>query len=372
MPDRGSAAEVSSLSEAVDRLARFESHDYPVLTLYLDARPDGRGRDHFQPFVRKELASKAAAFPERSRERESYENDADRIRRWLDESVRASANGVAIFACSGGGLFETFQLDAPLDNHFAVGSRPNLYLLARLVDENPRYAAVVADTRSARIFVFGRGREIDAQTVESEPTSRPTGGGSSQMRYQRHVDRLREEHAREVVETLERVVAEDRVDHVVLVGDEVIVPLLKSMLPKALAAKVVDSLHLDKKTASEADVFDATMRVIREWDARSDAEKVRQLMGDFLAGGLAVIGEADTRRALEAAQVDELLISASLPQTPEWAEELVRRAKQTAARVTFVEDPALLKPAGDVGAFLRYRIAPIARNFPGQEKPSGG
>jgi peptide subunit release factor 1 (eRF1) len=34
---------------------------------------------------------------------------------------------------------------------------------------------------------------------------------------------------------------------------------------------------------------------------------------------------------------------------------LVTKAKQTSAIVTFIEDPALLKPVGGVGAFLRWR-----------------
>ena len=44
------------------------------------------------------------------------------------------------------------------------------------------------------------------------------------MRYQRHVDTHHALHAKEVAETLARVVREDRVETVFLAGDEVIVP----------------------------------------------------------------------------------------------------------------------------------------------------
>jgi peptide subunit release factor 1 (eRF1) len=37
------------------------------------------------------------------------------------------------------------------------------------------------------------------------------------------------------------------------------------------------------------------------------------------------------------------------------ADLLVTRARRTGARVTFIEDPALLAPVGGVGALLRYR-----------------
>jgi peptide subunit release factor 1 (eRF1) len=38
------------------------------------------------------------------------------------------------------------------------------------------------------------------------------------------------------------------------------------------------------------------------------------------------------------------------------ADELVTRAQQTSARVRIIEDPALLKEFGGVGALLRFRI----------------
>jgi peptide subunit release factor 1 (eRF1) len=38
------------------------------------------------------------------------------------------------------------------------------------------------------------------------------------------------------------------------------------------------------------------------------------------------------------------------------ADELVRRAKQTGATVTFIEDPELLQDYGGVAGLLRFRI----------------
>lgn len=38
------------------------------------------------------------------------------------------------------------------------------------------------------------------------------------------------------------------------------------------------------------------------------------------------------------------------------ANELVARARNTAAKIRFVEDISLLEPIGGVGAFLRFRV----------------
>jgi peptide subunit release factor 1 (eRF1) len=40
------------------------------------------------------------------------------------------------------------------------------------------------------------------------------------------------------------------------------------------------------------------------------------------------------------------------------ASELVARARQTGARITFIEERELAEELGGVGALLRYRIAP--------------
>src|SRR6185436_11463454 len=106
-----------NLNDQLNRLAAFEQSPYPVISLYLNTQPDGRGRDRFQTFVRKELKARAQTYPARSPEREMLERDLERINAWLESHVQPSANGVAIFACDAAELFETVQIEAPLDDH---------------------------------------------------------------------------------------------------------------------------------------------------------------------------------------------------------------------------------------------------------------
>jgi peptide subunit release factor 1 (eRF1) len=349
----------------LDRLARFESPSLPVLSLYLDARSDSRGRDHYQPFVRKELAARQRTYPLRSPERKSFDRDAEKIRGYLETQVRPSSKGIAIFACAGeNDFFETLQLEVPFEeNRLSASSRPRLFPLARLIDENPRYALVLADTRSARIFVLVRGRRVDEETLESPSLPRSHGTGTSQMQYQRHVDNLHRDHARELVERLARVVEEDHVEHILLAGNEVILPLIRQELPKSLEEKVVETLRFDKNRP-EAEVLAAAEELLREQDAKTDAERVERFLGEYRAGGLAAAGPEQARRALELGQADELLISAALdsagPAADETAGDLVALARRTGTRVTFIEDPKLLEPVDGVGALLRYRLPPAS------------
>lgn len=354
------------LTNQLDELAAFEPAGYPFISLYLNLQPDQHGRDNFESFVRKEFSAQAKSFAPDSPELKSFKRDTARINDYLRDEVKPSANGLAIFASAGADdYFKAVQLNAPLKRHqLHVGETPHLYPLARVIDQYPRYVAVLADTKSARLFVFGLGNILGRQEVQQNKLSRPQVGEWTQMRYQRHMDNFHLRHAKEVVEALDRVVREESVKHIILAGDEVIIPLLREQLPERLQEKVIDVLRLDIRTP-EHDVLNATMDALHEHNLQTDAEKVRQLFDEYRAGGLAVVAWKDTVEAIEQGQVDELLLSASAREIKTDDEQiddavpvdfLVTRARQTGARVTFIEETALLSSVGGVGAMLRYRV----------------
>lgn len=363
-----------SLAETLDRLARVEPAPFPVISLYLNAQPDARGKDHYAPFVRKELRARLEGLEPRSAERESFEKDVERIERYLADEIRPSANGIVIFACSAADLFEPLQLDAPIEhNRLTVGDRPHLAPLARVIDRHPRHAVVLSDTNAAHVYVFGRGTTIDREDLSSPKMTRTDAGGWSQMRYQRHVDNLHQNHARELVETLGKIVEDDRVDRIFLAGDEVIVPLLRAELTKELERKVVGVLRLDIRTP-EDDVKAAAHEALAALEAAAEKELVESIEGEWRAGRLAVAGARDVLRALENGQVEEVVISRELAEAGEnggtpLADDLTWRAAATSARVRFVESSELLAGMGGVAAKLRYKPGATPRdNSPVERK----
>jgi peptide subunit release factor 1 (eRF1) len=354
------------LNDVLDRLAGFEPAGAPVLSLYVDARADAEGKPRFDTLLKKELRERARTYRVHTPARESFDRDAERIRTYLAEELVRRANGIALFACAAAGLFEAVQLEVPFEGtRLYVGEVPHLYPLAHVLDEYRRYAALLTDTNWARIFVFGLLRPVDSRERTDRKTRRSTVGGWSQMRYQRHADNFHLQHAKHAAEALERVVREDAVEEVVLAGDDAVLASIRALLPKDVAARVIDVVHLDVRTPVQ-EVLAATMDAFRRSDARTDAEKVQRVLDEARGNGLGVTGSRDTRAALETGQVDELVIAAApdavrpeegTPREPQTlAEEMLARARQTSARITFVEDTGLLEPIGGVGALLRYRL----------------
>ena len=382
-----------SLTAQLERLAGFEPVPFPVISLYLNTQPGQHGRDQHQAFIRKEFKTRSRTYDQHSSERESLDRDLERIARYLQTELEASSNSVAIFACSAADLFETVQMAAPLENHWLhIGDRPHLYPLARLDSQNPRYAAVVTDTNSARILVFAAGAVVDEREITNVKTRSTSQGGWSQARYQRHIVNFHQQHAKEVAEALDKIVRDESIEHVVLSCDEVSLPILKSQLPKHLADKIVDNVKLESHASVDA-IVRRTQEAMQRVNERTDREKVEAAVGAYRAGGLGVVGPEDTLAALLKGQVDELLITASMqqmqsvpvgqpigsandavleeaavqtssageaaessPEVVRLADELVAKATQTAARITFIEDPELLKDYGGVAALLRFTI----------------
>jgi peptide subunit release factor 1 (eRF1) len=377
---------VQSLSQRLETLAAVEPTPFPVVSLYLNLGPDQNGRENHDTFIRKAFVDRVKGLPDGSPERQSFEQDHERIRQYLDNELNRSSNGVAIFACAGADLFEAIQVDAPLDQHWLfVGSVPHLYPLARLIDSYPRYAAVILDTNKAQIFVFGLGTTERTESVTNAKTRRSSKGGWSQARYQRRTDNVHQSHIKEVVETLEQIVRDEQLQHIVIAGEEVALNLLAAQMPKPLIEKIVD-MKTWNRTADEAEILRVSLEALREKDAETDAEKVEELLNAWRSGGLGVAGPESTMRALQMGQVDELIITGtpealkplqSLPDDAapgavqvdtsapqgtgdearlKLSDELVTRAQLTGARIRFIENADLLADVGGVGALLRFRI----------------
>jgi peptide chain release factor subunit 1 len=370
--------------ELLKRLIDFDPGQLPVISLYLDGRVDENGKHDFGPFVRKELTGRARTYRADSAERASFDEDFRRIERFLENEVRPSAQGIAIFACAGANdFFEVGEFDAPFKRHqLLVSDRPHLYPLARLIDQYRRYAVVLADTNRAKILVFATGATSGRKDVQNVKTKQSRAGGWTQSRYHRHLENYHLHHAKEVIQILDRTVRDEDINNVILAGDEAtVIPILREQMSKELSEKVIDTLSLPIDTPDH-ELFEESQKAFRRYDSLSDLQKVERLMNEYRADDLAVAGVSETLVALSNGQVEEMLITASANDLKydeaeakkvlqaygaddqesfdnrAIADELVRRATETSsARITFIEDASLLEPIGGVGAFIRYRIS---------------
>lgn len=371
------------------KLLEAQPTDAPFISAFLNTEPNETGKKVFDVFLKKQLSDHLAVMPQGSDKRESFEKDSEKISEFAD-SIEPSTRGAAIFACSGANdFFETFEYGVPFEkDEFYLFDRPFIYPLVRLLDRNPRFAVVVADTNSARIYVFKREEIVRVEEIENTKTNKSEVGGWSQARYQRHIENFHEQHAKEVVEELEKILRKDRVDRVVLAGDQaVIIPLLRAQMSKELTEKVIDSLALNVNTP-EHEIAAAASEAVAQFEAEADKERIDYLLEVNYDGGVGVTGFESTLTALFNGQVQDLYLSSNpddivyrneevrlvlknyapgmdeqLPEASErefLLDELIRQAAASAEQIRFIEDPHLLKRVGGVGAILRYQAKGVA------------
>jgi hypothetical protein len=371
----------TNVDELLARLATVTSPSDPVVSLYLDLRADQNGRRHGDEFFERAFNEQIGTFESSSPARRLLQKDADRVRTFLAPGVPASAKMAAVFSCSGDPeLFEAIHLEAPIDGHrLYIDRQPHLFPLARLADEYASYAALLVDTNSAQLYVFAVGSVQRKLSVQNEKPSRTPGVDVfSEGEYQRNSETLRLQHMKEVAAVVDRVLREDGVRQIFVAAGPVALPMLRDALSRDAQQKMVEIANLDMKSP-DASVLRATFDAFRKADSQSDRDDAVRVLNAFRARGLGTIGLPRVRAALTLGQVDRLLVpavpaaasadevspdvnasidrSAQSPIREETIEELMLLAKRTDAAVTFIEDAALLAPAGGVAAFLRFRLA---------------
>lgn len=343
------------------QLAAFEPDDALVLSIYLDMRPHTTGenpairtarivlKDRFRQ-IEKTLLPRGAAL-------DNFRIDANRVQRYLDEHAAPWLQGVAIFACNSHQLFEVIETGVPFEDQVVLEPVPDLFQLARLVDEQETAVVALVDTNTTRLFVTRSGFLEEVAGPDDDPFGyrmRNTGM-LNHKHYQRHVQNQREAFAREAATALENLVKQEDAKRVILAGDAVAIPLLHQALSPQLEPLVYEEvLRLDIRTPRHQ-VLREIEPILEAEEQESSHSRADQLVEAIRAQGLGVIGPQETRDALEQGAGDVLVLAEEAPLDEQERNNLVRLATLSNAEVDLVKGHEILQQMGGVGALLRYR-----------------
>lgn len=271
-----------------------------------------------QQFER-EVAEVVAGHGPRGVAFESLSADVERIAAYLDEELDPAAQGVFVVACSAAGIFEPLALGLPVPTRLAVGPTPALAGLARLVDDHPTYAVLLADQHEATLSFITQATR--GQSVALDSTDYPRKqkqGGWSQRRFQSRADERIAAFARGIAEETGRALDEAGVGMLIVAGDEVITSALDASFHRGVKERIVGTLRLDIG-ATEQDLIAAALPLVEQAERDREAEAVSAL-GDVLgAGGPGAAGAEETLAGLLAGQVATLVMVEDFA-APGWAD----------------------------------------------------
>jgi hypothetical protein len=321
-----------SARELLDRLAHLQpSLNVPYLTVSVDWRVEGTspGReepeevkrsqdrsgtqegDRWRPaieVIERELDDLIEQHGPRGEVFDSLSEDKRKIHEYLVNDLDPAAQGAFLVSCSAQGVFEASGFALPLENKVECGPTPVLYSLVQMVEDYPTYAVLLADQREAVLTFITSGRaEREVAFQGSEFPRHQQQGGWSQRRYQMRAEERIEAFAGDVAEETRVALDELGVQSLIVAGNEVVTSTLDHEFHETVKSRIIDTIHLDIRT-DLSELIDATFPIAERAERSREAAKADTVQDLVGADARGAAGAEDTLLALQARQVDELLL----------------------------------------------------------------
>ncbi len=371
------------------------SEEKPVVSVYLNTRwADEQQRRRVSVFVRERSRAARALYDPRGAIGAALGRDLERLQSRVDALVAepTDAKGAAFFLSEGRGLDRQLLFKVPFEPQFSVAPEPRLLPLARLSEAYRPLLLAVVDERGAEVYETAVGELTFGLSIERPTPSRKHMNGWYQRRYQRGVREKVREHYVEVSQLLTQLFDRDPRTALVIAGPEDQVAQLSALLPHRVRERIVTTLHA-KRRVDHGPTLEEVTRALLDHERAAEAGDAEALVGEALAGGLAVLGPEDVALAAEEGRVHRLVLDRTFSQpgwhcpscdafgikaqagcpycggtvsTTDLGEELTRRVLQQGGEVQQLED-GWLRHFDGIGALLRHRgsRAPIGYVFHG-------
>jgi len=297
------------LEKFVQSLVKVSPGKKSFLSIYLDLRPEGRGKKLHTIFLKNRLPELAQVLPAHSREQTLLARDVKRVQKFLEDKLDPSWKGIALFACAAEDVFLQIPLPLPPQNELVLSAQPHLFSLVRQADLYRSYAVLAADSRQARLFWIQEGR-IEKQKPlawEDEHTTRFGRMGLSLQKFQRHIQGHTRQRMKEAVENLVKWVGRGKMEYLFTVTEEGMEGEIQKHLPSSWRKKQEALVSLDPR-APDHKILSGAIEAIRALLRERAQALVRQLLEEAQPLGKATAGAEPTLSALQNHQVERLVL----------------------------------------------------------------
>ena len=242
-------------------------------------------------------------------ERSALREDVERVREALMASDLAQngTRAVAVYACKPADLLEVVRITRPVESAVVLDRSPYLEPLVAEAHEE-RWCVLLANRRNARVFIGDGGGLEETDRVEDDVHSQHDQGGWSQARYQRGVEKEKDDHLVHVAEVAFTAYKERGFDRLLVGAPDELVGDLEQKLHPYLRERIVARLHLDVENSSVEGVRAAANAAIEDWRRRVEREALDRLAEGVGRGGRGAAGLAAVLQALNEQRVETLLV----------------------------------------------------------------
>ena len=376
--------------EELRQLASFSSDRYPLATFYWKAPATSTSTHREEPILIRDLLREGRQTLDASKHNRewlrSLDTDEQKIAEYFQHVPNGGTSNVAIFSCSGESRWQVVRLPRGFQSRFFIGNSFYVQPLSVLLDQFPRYCAVIVDRTSARIFEIFMG-EIEEHTAVFDDVpgkvKAATWTGGNERQIERRTENKAHQHYKRVAGQVLDFFKKYRFDWLILLGHADGLPAFENHLHSYLKERLVGRGVADVKSATLAEILNQSVEIVNTRECQEKQALVEKIVNQANHNQFGVIGLADTLRALESGSVHTLVVddnlrvsawscrecgSLSPAETPacpqcggaldrleDVAEQAVQLAIQDNSQVRFIGGCEGLRQAGGMGALLRFR-----------------
>ena len=237
-------------------------------------------------------------------DRADLETSLERARALLQRDLPAQgAHALAVFASQAADLFQAMKLPRPVSNRVAIGRSPLVGPLARL-ERRERWCVALVSRRDARLFRGSPDGLREIEQIHDPVFGQHDQGGLSQARYQRGIEKEKDDHLKHTAEALMKHYKRRPFQHLIVGGPREVVSDFESKLHGYLAERLAGRIEVDVERSTPEQILSAAQPRFDELDEEREVEALERL-GE---ASRATSGLDDTLRALNERRVETLLL----------------------------------------------------------------
>jgi peptide subunit release factor 1 (eRF1) len=213
------------------------------------------------------------------------------------------AHGLALFASEENDLFEALKLPRPVPNRVAIGHSPLVGPLARLA-RRERWCVTLVNRRDARIFRGSPDGLREVQQIHDDVSGQHDQGGWSQARYQRGIEKEKDDHLKVTCDALLRHVKRQPFQRLIVGGPREVVTDFEAKLHHYLKDRLAGRIEVDVEHSNADQVLEAARPLIEKLEHAREREVLERL-GERGAAGLEDVLPPLNERRVEVLILDE-------------------------------------------------------------------
>src|SRR5918998_3329946 len=213
------------------------------------------------------------------------------------------AHGLALFVSEQNDLFEALRLPRAVPNEVAIGRSPLVGPLARLARGGGGGVALV-NRRDARIFRGSPDGLREVEHIRDDVHGQHDQGGWSQARYQRSVDKEKDDHLKDAGDALMRHFKRQSFERLIVGGPREVVTDFEGKLHQSLQERLAGRIEVDVEHSSADEVLESARPVIDEVERKREQGALERL-GERGASGVDDVLPPLNERRVEVLLLDE-------------------------------------------------------------------